>query len=227
MPSIDPIEELNENAKKMETMKSTQSNFLYGEKLQIKYVETKLEEMKNFQPPKIEMSQSHFPKEPSPGLEMNIRREKSKNRVFFAYYQIYIFIRYFLFVYERFEFAKNYSLQQTGNLELYEFFRKMLVLNIYGIIDNVNLEDSFRIIFGYNCGIFLNFERIFINLFKIYKSNKFCNSVISSNSHVFERNSTSEANEEVLFVQTAFLLNQSFKENQTKVSKNNALNNFH
>lgn len=56
------------------------------------------------------------------------------------------------------------------------------------MIDNINLEDIYRIIFGSSCGVFLNFERIFINLFKIYKSNKFCDYVLSFNSHVFEKN---------------------------------------
>lgn len=70
-------------------------------------------------------------------------------------------------------------------MELYDFFRQMLMLNIYGYLDNVNLEDVYRIIFGFNCGVFLNFERTFVNLFKILKANKFAEFVFNSNPHVF------------------------------------------
>ena len=65
-------------------------------------------------------------------------------------------------------------------------------MNIFGILDNTNLEDLYRIIFGYKCGVLLNFERMFNNLFKIYKRNKFSDLILVNNEHVFTKNFKSD-----------------------------------
>lgn len=107
-------------------------------------------------------------------------------------------------------------------------FKLILEMNIGGVIDNQMLEDLFRVLFRNQCGILLNFERVLTNLVKIYKSNEFSDTVLTMNDHVFARDKrTPVPPEEVMFVQTAFLLQKSYLDNQNKTLKNNPNVTFH
>ena len=76
-------------------------------------------------------------------------------------------------------------------------------MNIFGILDNTGQEDFLRILFGYNCGIFLNFERTFINLFKILRKDEFCNFVFDLNKNLF-LNEKDFPTEKLLYAKTSF-----------------------
>ena len=54
------------------------------------------------------------------------------------------------------------------------------------MIENSLYEDSIRAIFSDNSGVLLNFDKMFMNLFKIYKEDEFSTFVMSLNKHLFD-----------------------------------------
>lgn len=59
------------------------------------------------------------------------------------------------------------------DLRIYSLFKKLLLYNINGVIDNSVYEDCIRAVFLENSGVFLNFDKIFQNIFKIHKEDEF------------------------------------------------------
>lgn len=94
--------------------------------------------------------------------EMNIKNtENSNHRVFFASYQYYLLYRYFIFLFEWFQFAKKISFKIGKDSKIYNLFKKLLLFNINSVIDNSTYEDSIRAVFLEYSGVFLNFDKIF------------------------------------------------------------------
>lgn len=56
-------------------------------------------------------------------------------------------------------------------------------------------------------GVFLNFDKIFANLFKIQKEDELSQFILSLNKQVFEEGPSEMLLEEVLFAKTCFKLN--------------------
>lgn len=59
------------------------------------------------------------------------------------------------------------------DLRIYSLFKKLLLYNINGVVDNSVYEDCIRAVFLENSGVFLNFDKIFQNIFKIHKEDEF------------------------------------------------------
>lgn len=163
------------------------------------------------------------------GKEMNIEQIECDNasRIFYASYHFYIIYQYFIFLYERFQFAFAFALSSTAGIKLYEIFKQLVFMNIFGILDENNFEDSVRMIFDSNSGIFLNFERILQNCQKHVPSDEFSNFILSINPHVFsDRSGQSSFSESVLFAKTCFKLNE-MNNRDTKNYKTNVFSAFY
>ena len=166
------------------------------------------------------------------GKEINIEQVEidAGSRVFYASYHFYVIYQYFIFLYERFNFAFSFAMASTAGLKLYEIFRQLIFMNIFGILDENNYEDSIRMLFDYNSGIFLNFERILAGCVKHIPTDEFSNYVLSLSPHIFgDKNTNYWLSEELLFAKTCFKLNEmNNKENKGyKANSFSAFNSNH
>ena len=150
----------------------------------------------------------------------------SSSRIFYSSYHFYIIYQFFIFLYERFNFAYIYAIGSPVGLKLYETFKQLVFMNIFGVLDENNYEDSIRMIFDYHSGIFLNFERILTGCLKHACLDEFSNFILSLNPQIFgEKTNHLSFSESVIFAKTCFKLNEMTNKDN-KGYKTNAFSAF-
>ena len=157
--------------------------------------------------------------------EMVIEAQDSNSDTCNSYYssqQYYFIYQYFILLYERFEYASLFSKSAFGNSELYEFFKQILLMQLFNILDISQYEDAIRMLFDHQSGVFLNFDKLLHNCVKNIPNDDFSAFVLSLNSAIFENQATAErVPEQVQFSKTYVKLIDQSSAN-SKASKNNA-----
>lgn len=235
---------LFEKVQSLEKRMKKEKSFYYSDKLTIKIFENKIKDM-------VEML-SNDEKEKKPTTpkskgkvneifnnfiqsnssvediyqETQIKQDNNLSKIFFGSYPFYIFYRYFVFIYERFYYAYKLSMEHLKSEEAYNLFKKIILYYLYGVVDYQNFEDILRMVFGSNSGVFLNFDKIFSNIFKIYKSDDFSNFVFDLNKNLFERGKGVPGKEDVLFAKSCFKFNSLIAQNNNRNYKSSTINSF-
>lgn len=130
-------------------------------------------------------------------------------RHFYSSYHFYAVYQYFFMLYERLNFAYSFAVESSAGIRLYEVFRRLLFMGLFGVIDETGFEDGVRMMFGSNGGVLLNFERILAALLKAVPSDDFSNFVIELSPQLFgEKVVSLVPPEPVVFAKTCFKLNE-------------------
>lgn len=156
--------------------------------------------------------------------EMVIESQDSYSDICNSYYssqQYYLIYQYFILLYERFDYASHFSRTSFGNNELYEFFKQILVMQLFGILDISQYEDAIRMLFDHQSGVFLNFDKLLHNCVKNIPNDEFSSFVLNLNNAIFDSQSNIvKIPEQVLFAKTYVKLVDQSSAN-SKASKNN------
>lgn len=160
-----------------------------------------------------------------PDMKTKEEAKRSHNRIFFSSHQFYVFYRYILYAMERLQYVYEYSNSILGTNEIYVLFKKLLIYNIHGVIDNSNYEEAVRTLMGNNGGILLNLDKIVANALKIHPNDDFSNYVLKLNKGLFAKEDEQLLSEEVLFGRCCFKLNEVTSVNN-KSYRNSAMNSF-
>jgi histone deacetylase complex regulatory component SIN3 len=156
--------------------------------------------------------------------EMIIEVQDPCSAIHSSYYssqQFYLIYQYFILLYERFEYASHFSKASFGNNGLYEFFKQILFMQLFGILDISQYEDAIRMLFDHQSGVFLNFDKLLHNCVKNIPNDEFSAFVLNLNSEIFDSQSASpKIAEQVLFAKTYIKLIEQSSAN-SRASKNN------
>ena len=243
--NLEEHENLFEKVKDLEKRMKKKKDFYYSDKLSIKLFENKIKDMiEMLSVDEKEKKQPTTPKNKGKVNEIfnnfiqsnssveeilqetKIKQDNNTSKIFFGSYPFYIFYRYFVFIYERFYYAYHLSMENLKSEEAYNLFKKIILYYLYGVLDYQNFEDILRMVFGSHSGVFLNFDKIFSNIFKIYKSDDFSNFVFNLNKNLFERGKGEPGKEDVLFAKSCFKFNSLIAQNNNRNYKSSSINSF-
>ena len=142
------------------------------------------------------------------------RSASESSRLFFGQQNFYLSFRYFLMFFERFEFARKYSIETTGGEELYHLFKQSLLYSLFDVIDCQAFEDLMRLLFDLHAGPFLSLDKL-LSAFAKNTADELAPFVLALNAEMFEGKTENLPCEEVLFAKTCFrqseLLSQAHK----------------
>ena len=160
-----------------------------------------------------------------PDMKTKADSNRTRHSIYFGSHQFYIFYRYIIYAMERLQYVYDYSINAIGSNEIYSLFKKLLIYNIHGIIDNSNYEEAIRTLMGSHGGILLNFDKILSNTLKIHPNDDFSNYVLRLNKGLFSHENEELLSEEELFGRSCFKLNEVTSVNN-KSYRNSAMNSF-
>lgn len=130
-------------------------------------------------------------------------------RAFYSSYHFYVVYYDFVLLYERLSFAWTFAQNSPAGAALYDVFKRLLFMSLFGAVDETGFEDGVRMMFGSNGGVLLNFERILTGLLKHVPADDFANFVLELSPQLFgERGKSLVPPEPVVFARTCFKLNE-------------------
>lgn len=159
--------------------------------------------------------------------EMRAKEEgkRTQSRMYFGSHQFYVFYRYILYAMERLQYVYEYSAKTLGTSEIYCLFKKLVIYNIHGVIDNSSYEEAIRTLMGNHGGILLNLDKIVANALKIHPNDDFSNYVLKLHKRLFSSEASQPLSEDVIFAKSCFKLNEVTSVNN-KSYRNSAMNSF-
>jgi hypothetical protein len=241
---LEEFETFQEELTNVEKLMKKEPHFYYSDKYNLKILDNKIKEMieilnseekeekQKTQKSKAKVNEvfNDFIHSNSSAEEIyqetQIKQDNIDSKIFFGSYPFYIFFRYFVFIYERFQYAYELSQQNLKSEVAYNLFKKVILYYLFGAIDYQNFEDILKMIFGSNSGVFLNFDKIFSSIFKIYKSDDFSKFVFNLNKFLFEQEVGFPVKEDVLFAKSCYKFNNLMAQNNNRNYKSSSINSF-